>query len=195
MSKTWGMRITGNAGICRVGDGASPWEHPVLPRASVLTHLLAGSNSSWEHTVLVFIVIITLLRHPMCSPRSVTWKWSLNPPTFLLPTSNEVSNPTSAFHLCQVISLPPGQTALVQFSQFSRSVVSDSLRPHEPQHARPPRPSPTSRGYLNSCPLSQWRHPTISSSAVPLGGHKTVAAAGKMVSMKCLNHAHLFFFI
>ena len=114
MSKTWGMRVTGNAGICRVGDGASPWEHPVLPSASVLTHLLAGSNSSWEHTVLVFIVIITLLRHPVCSPRSVTWKWSLNPPTFLLPTSNEVSNPTSAFHLCQVISLPPGQTALVQ---------------------------------------------------------------------------------
>ena len=39
--------------------------------------------------------------------------------------------------------------------------------PHEPQHARPPCPSPTPRGYPNSCPLSQWCHPAISSSVVP----------------------------
>ena len=50
---------------------------------------------------------------------------------------------------------------------FSRSVVSDSLWPHELQHARPPHPSPTPRAYPNSCPLSQWYHPTISSSVVP----------------------------
>ena len=48
--------------------------------------------------------------------------------------------------------------------QFSRSVVSNSLQPHEPQHARPPCPSPTARVYPNSCPLSWWCHPTISSS-------------------------------
>ena len=46
-------------------------------------------------------------------------------------------------------------------------VVSDSLWPHEPQHIRPPCPSPTPRVYLNSCPLSPWCHPTISSSTVP----------------------------
>ena len=51
--------------------------------------------------------------------------------------------------------------------QFSCSVLSDSLRPHELQHARPPCPSPTSRVYLNSCPLSWWCHPAISSSVVP----------------------------
>ena len=51
--------------------------------------------------------------------------------------------------------------------QFSHSVVSDSLRPHELQHARPPCPSPTPGVYPNSCPLSQWCHPTISSSVVP----------------------------
>ena len=51
--------------------------------------------------------------------------------------------------------------------QFSRSVVSDSLRPHEPQHARPPCPSPAPRVYPNPCPLSQWWHPTISSSVIP----------------------------
>ena len=42
--------------------------------------------------------------------------------------------------------------------QFSRSVVSDSLRPHEPQHTRPPCPSPTPGVYPNSCPLSRWCH-------------------------------------
>ena len=51
--------------------------------------------------------------------------------------------------------------------QFSRSVVSESLRPHELQHTRPPCPSPTSRVYPNSCPLSWWCHLTISSSVVP----------------------------
>ena len=51
--------------------------------------------------------------------------------------------------------------------QFSRSVVSDSLRPHESQHARPPCPSPTTEVYPNSCPLSRWCHPAISSSVVP----------------------------
>ena len=56
-----------------------------------------------------------------------------------------------------------------QFSsvQFSCSVVPDSLQPHEPQHARPPCPSPTPRVYPNSCPLSWWCHPTISFSVVP----------------------------
>ena len=51
--------------------------------------------------------------------------------------------------------------------QFSCSVVSDSLQPHELQHARPPCPSPTPRVHPNSCPSSQWCHPTISSSVVP----------------------------
>ena len=60
-------------------------------------------------------------------------------------------------------------SSVLQFSsvQFSRSGMSDSLPPHEPQHARPPRPSPTPRVYPNSFSLSQWCHPTISSSVVP----------------------------
>ena len=51
--------------------------------------------------------------------------------------------------------------------QFRYSVVSDSLWTHELQHARPPCPLPTPRVYPNSCPLSPWCHPTISSSVVP----------------------------
>ena len=50
---------------------------------------------------------------------------------------------------------------------FSCSVLSDSLRPHGLQHTRPPCPSPTPRAYSNSCSLSQWCHPTISSSVIP----------------------------
>ena len=58
---------------------------------------------------------------------------------------------------------------MIQFSsvQFSRSVMSDSLRPHESQYARPPRPSPTPWVHSDSCPSSQWCHPAISSSVVP----------------------------
>ena len=51
--------------------------------------------------------------------------------------------------------------------QFSRSIVSDSLQPHRLQHARSPYPSPTPGVYSDSCPLSQWCHPTTSSSVVP----------------------------
>ena len=51
--------------------------------------------------------------------------------------------------------------------QFSRSVVSDSLRPHESQHARPPCPSPSPGVHPDSRPLSQWCHPAISSSVIP----------------------------
>ena len=52
-------------------------------------------------------------------------------------------------------------------SKWSHSVVSDSLWPHESQHARPPCPSPTPRVHSNSCPSSQWCNPAISSSVVP----------------------------
>ena len=51
--------------------------------------------------------------------------------------------------------------------QFSCSVVSNSLQPHKSQHARPPCPSPIPGVHPNPCPLSQWCHPTISSSVVP----------------------------
>ena len=61
-------------------------------------------------------------------------------------------------------------TFLFKFSAsvlFSRSVVSDSLRPHETQHTRPPCPSPTPGVHSDSRPSSQWCHPAISSSVVP----------------------------
>ena len=56
-------------------------------------------------------------------------------------------------------------------SQFTCSVMSDSLQPQGLQHARPPCPSPTPRAYSKSCPLSLGCHPTISSSAVPFSSY------------------------
>ena len=55
--------------------------------------------------------------------------------------------------------------------QFSHSVLSDSLGHHGLQHARPSCPSPTPRAYSNSCPLSWWCYPTISSSVIPFSSH------------------------
>ena len=56
---------------------------------------------------------------------------------------------------------------LISSVQFSRSVVSDCLWPHESQHTRPPCLSPSAGVHSNSCPSSQWCHPAISSSVVP----------------------------
>ena len=95
-------------------------------------------------------------------------------------------------HTCMIALIT--LKATVYSVQSSHSVTSDSLQSHGLQHARHPCPSPTSRVYPNSCPLSWWCHRTISSSVVPLDGHKIVAAAGKMVSIKSPIHAHLFFF-
>ena len=56
-------------------------------------------------------------------------------------------------------------------SQFTHPIVSESLRPHGLQHSRPLCPSPTPGVYSNSCPLSQWCHPTISSSVIPFSSN------------------------
>ena len=65
-------------------------------------------------------------------------------------------------------SLQQGVWSGVKSVQFSCSVISNSLQPHGLQHVRSPCPSPTPRVYSNSCPLSQWCYPTISSSVIPL---------------------------
>ena len=70
--------------------------------------------------------------------------------------------------------------------QFSNSVMSDSSRPHESQHARLPCPSPTPRVYPNSCPLSRWCHPTISSSVIPFSSHLQSFPASRSFQMSKL---------
>ena len=63
----------------------------------------------------------------------------------------------------------------VTLQLLTHSVVSNSLRPHGLQHARHPSPSPTSRACLNSCPLTRWCHPTISSSVFPFSSSSNLA--------------------
>ena len=71
------------------------------------------------------------------------------------------------------------RSIMLQKVQFSRSVMSDSLRPHEPQHARLLCPLPAPRVHPNPCPLSQWCHPTIPSSVVPFFSHlQSFSASG-----------------
>ena len=76
-----------------------------------------------------------------------------------------------------------------QFSSiqlFSRSVVSDSLRPHESQHARSPCPSPSPGVHSNSRPLSRWCHPAISSSVVPFSSCPQSPSASESFPMSQL---------
>ena len=66
--------------------------------------------------------------------------------------------------------------------QFSGSVMSNSLWPHELQHARPPCPSPSPRVHSNSCPSSRWCHPAISSWVVPFSScPQSLPASGSFV--------------
>ena len=80
---------------------------------------------------------------------------------------------------------PIGKPRVEGSVQFSLSVVSDSLWPHKPQHVRPPCPSPTPKVYPNSCPLSQWGHPTISSS-VPFSSYPQSCPASGSLQMSQL---------
>ena len=76
---------------------------------------------------------------------------------------------------------------MISFSvQFSGSVVSDSLQPHESQHARPPCPSPTPGVHLDSRPSSQWCHPAISSSVVPFSSCPQSLPASESLPMSQL---------
>ena len=87
---------------------------------------------------------------------------------------------------------PKGGTQWVSWKhssvQFSRSVVSDSLRPHELQLARPPCPSPTPGVHPDSRPLSQWCHPAISSSVVPFSSCPQFAPASESFSNESTLH-------
>ena len=101
----------------------------------------------------------------ICLNYCVFVSWGVSP--FHLSCQFYVYGVISLF-IMLVMYLMSAQFVLIFSSvQFSHSVMSDSLRPHESQHARPPCPSPTLGVYPNSCPSSQWCHPTISSSVIP----------------------------
>ena len=103
----------------------------------------------------------------LCITIIVNQSW----PAFML-SMEATSENIASLQNCQVIHLADGRKPTSSLCiglspiQVSRSVVSDSLRPHELQHARLPCPSPTTGACSNTRPLSRWCHPTISSSVV-----------------------------
>ena len=94
------------------------------------------------------------------------YSWLINIGSWVLPRVRVCWEGMQLLSIPIPVTLCPRE---VQFSsvQFSPSVVSDSLRPHELQHARPPCPSPTPGVHSGSHPSSQWCHPAISSSVIP----------------------------
>ena len=94
--------------------------------------------------------------------------------------------PIQVFYLFQLFFL--NQKPRISSVYFSRSVMCNSLRPHEPQHTRPPCPLPTPRVHPNLCPLSQWCHPAISSSVVPFSCPQSFPASGSFQMRQLFNH-------
>ena len=92
------------------------------------------------------------------------------------------------------VFFPPLSVITLSSVQFSHSVVSESLQPHGLQHARLPCKSPTPGAYSNSCPSSQWCHPTISSSVVPFSScPQSFPASGSFqVSQSFVSGGHSF---
>ena len=77
---------------------------------------------------------------------------------------------------------------IISSVQFHYSIVSDSLQPHELQHARPPCPSPTPEVYSNSYPSSRWCHPAISSSVIPFSScPQSLPESGSFLINECQN--------
>ena len=99
------------------------------------------------HTHVHWVTDVIQPSHPLSSP---------SPPAFKLSQHSQT--------IAILMSLKHGNSLLLNSFQFTRSVVSDSLWPHGLQHTRLPCRSSTPRASLNSCPLSQWCYPTISSN-------------------------------
>ena len=99
-----------------------------------------------------------------CWFRRLTWDDCLNMNSWALPIRLE--SPRKGARQSVYLTLP-WQVWGVWSLQFSCSVASSSLWPHGLQHTRPPCPSPIPGACSDSCPLSQWCHPTISSSVIP----------------------------
>ena len=111
------------------------------------------------HTLSLPCMLLHSLVHLLTLPRTPSYALTL-----LACSYTSLHTLTHSYSLSQALTHFPTTFSSVQ---FSHSVVSDSLRPHESQHARPPCPSPTPGVHSDSHPSSRWCHPAISSSVVP----------------------------
>ena len=114
---------------------------------SLIYFVLILMNGMKEWSSFIFFFFLHIASCPVF-PRTICWRDCL---------SNH----------CELLQQKFKYMYTILSVQFSRSVMSDSLQPHGMQHARPPCPTPAPGVYPNSCPLSRWCHPTISSSVIP----------------------------
>ena len=135
-------------------------------------HTFGYSDFFEESNVSAFNMLSRFIIAILPRIKGLLISWLLSPSTLALELKK--TKPHSFHFLLIYLSWSDGTGChdlsfwmLYSSVQFSHSVVSDSLRPHELQHARPPCPSPTPGVHSNSHPLSQWCHPAISSSVVP----------------------------
>ena len=139
-----------------------------------------GSSAPWSQSGAPALSILLLSHSLGCSPDLHGWiqvPWNISSPGFW--KGNTEPQPgkaaclrlemTPELHIPLLLTFhfPVLGHVIISSVQFSRSVVSDSLQPHESQHARPPCPSPSPRVHSNSRPSSQWCHPAILSSVIP----------------------------
>ena len=138
---------------------------PVFQKNSDFMHFLDFQMTKAELIKVCFPMIQPKFQIlPTSSILSINSPWHLISKLFYTLTPDYYLFPELFYNYTYINIIIQFQFSSVQ---FSRSVVSYSLRPHESQHTRPPCPSPTPRGYSNSCPSSRWCHPAISSSVVP----------------------------
>ena len=126
------------------------------------------------------LIEVTRVGHPCFVPECKTFSLSTLSVTLTLYFSWIFKIRFRKFpsFLVEVFSLCPFNIMEDCSVQFRCSVVSDCLQPHEPQHTRPPCPSPTPEAYPNSCPLSRWCHLTISSSVIPFSCLQSFPTSG-----------------
>ena len=172
----------------RLKRGFDPWVRKIPWRrtthSSILAWRILTNKRAWWATVHGVAMSQTWLKrlsphvHVRIIQRETRYCLPSFPNKIALENSNTISQP-EYWHWYSHNRTFPEVSLLWSFNsqfswvqslssvEFSHSVMSDSLRPHEPQHARPPCPSPAPRVYPKSCPLSRWCHPVISSSVVP----------------------------
>ena len=146
-----------------------PHSHPTFPTVSSARPMIfVDPELFWaasEAPRLLLITVSVLLRPPEAPSLPYHWANLTSRLQGHLTSAQSLPSPSRGHRraFCTVLACPPDLSPLL----FSCSVVSDSLQPHELQHARLPYPPPSPGVCPNSCPLSQWCHPTISSSVVP----------------------------
>ena len=164
------------------------WFHQYIKRiihhdqVSIILDMQVFFNICKLISVTYLINTMCLTKMELCSVQSLSCVWPFatlwtagfqaclsitNSRNLLKLMSIESVMPYNYLILCHSLLLPPSIFPRISSVQSSCSVASNSLQSHEPQHPRPPCPSPTPRVQPNSCPFSWWCHPTVSSSVVP----------------------------